>query len=274
MDIECVITVRFDGMDAEDHELELFSLGESMQGFARIAGTIGNFVTTHEYSRYFRSHQLRVLAKEPRGNCYSFDVVFEFVRQHQMLAGTVPAALTGLIGWLIHRATKKEIYNVDLNTQLLETLRDMAAQNAAQTNRLLTIMERMAEDLRPSLKQTFAPVGVSCRTLTVITPQRTDTYDETDKATLMLPLNDEITDLQEWVVLITELDLERGTCKARLVSDPEERRVNAVITDPVLKRPNNPYSLAMAGGEPIPIRAKAHIQEGTIKRLYISDVGI
>ena len=109
-------------------------------------------------------------------------------------------------------------------------------------------MERMVVDLRPSLKQTFAPVGVSCRTLTIATPQRSDTFNETDKAALLLPINDEITELQDWAVLITELDLERGTCKARLASDPDEKRINAVITDPLLKQLNNPYSLAMAAG--------------------------
>jgi len=274
MDMEYEITIRFDGLDAEEHEIDLFSLGESMQGIARIAGTVGHFVATQEYSRQFRSHELKVLAKEPRQNCFSIDVVFEFIRQHQMLSGTFPSALTGLIAWLLHRATKKDTPGVDLSSKLLETLRELAGQNAEQTARLHSIMERMVVDLRPSLKQTFAPVGVSCRTLTIVTPQRTDTFDETDKAALLVPISDEITELRDWVVLITELDLERGTCKARLATDPEERRINAVITDPLLKQLNNPYSLAMAAGEPLPVRGKAHIQDGTIKRLYVSDVGI
>lgn len=274
MGIEYKITIRFDGLDAEEHELDLFTLGESMQGFARIAGTVGHLVATQEYSRYFRSHELKVLAKEPRQNCFSIEVVFEFIRQHQMLSGTFPAALTALVAWLLHRATKKDTPGVDLSSNLLETLRELAGQNAEQTARLHGIMERMVVDLRPSLKQTFAPVGISCRTLTIVTPQRTDTFNETDKAALLLPISDEITELQDWVVLITELDLERGTCKARLASDPDEKRINAVITDPLLKQFNNPYSLAMAAGEPLPVRAKAHIQDGTTKRLYISDVGI
>ncbi|WP_166213140.1 hypothetical protein [Cognatiluteimonas telluris] len=274
MTIEYKITIRFDGLDAEEHEIDLFTLGESLQGIARVAGTVGNLVATQEYSRYFRSHELKVLAKESRANCFSIDVVFEFIRQQQMLSGAFPAALTGLIAWLLHRATKKDTSAPDLSSQLLETLKELAGQNAAQTNRLLGIMERMVVDLRPSLRQAFAPVGVSCRTLTIIAPQRSDTYDETDKAALLLPLSDEITDLQDWVVLITELDLERGTCKARITTEPEDRRINAIITDPLLKQLNSPYTLAMAAGEPLPVRAKAHLQDGNIKRLYISDVGI
>lgn len=46
------------------------------------------------------------------------------------------------------------------------------------------------------------------------------------------------------------------------------------MTDPLLKQTNNPYSLAMAAVEPLPVKAKALKQDGVIKKLYISDVGI
>lgn len=274
MDLDYKLTIRFDGLDAEDHEIDLFAFGESMQGIARVAGTIGHLVATQEYSRYFRSHELKVLARAPRGNCFSVDVVFEFVKQHQILAGTFPAALTGLIAWLLHRSTKKENTAPDLQKMLVELVRDLSAHNANQENRLLGILESMVNDLRPSVRKAFVPIGVTCRTLTVIAPQRTDVYDEADKAVLSMSDGDELTDLLDWVVLITELDLERGTCKARLASELEDRRISAIVTDPLLKQANNPYSLAMAAGESLPVKAKALIQDGIIKKLYISDVGI
>ena len=195
MDLEYKLTIRYDGLDAEDHEIDLFAFGESMQGIARVAGTIGHFVATQEYSRYFRSHELKVLAKEPRENCFSIDVVFEFVRQHQILAGTFPAALTGLIAWLLHRATKKDSTSSELQQSLLALLHELAGQNAERENRLLGLLEVMAVDLRPSVRKAFAPVGSSCRTLTVITPQRTDIYDEADKASLLMTDGDELTEL-------------------------------------------------------------------------------
>lgn len=274
MDLDYKLTIRFDGLDAEDHEIDLFAFGESMQGIARVAGTIGHLVATQEYSRYFRSHELKVLAKGPRENCFSIDIVFEFVKQHQILAGTFPAALTGLIAWLLHRASKKDNTAPDLQKMLVDLVCDLAAHNANQENRLLGILESMAHDLRPSVRKAFAPIGITCRTLTVIAPQRTDIYDETDKAALFMSDGDELTELLDWVVLITELDLERGTCKARIINEPEDRRISAIVTDPLLKQVNNPYSLAMAAGEPLPVKAKALIQDGNIKKLYISDVGI
>jgi hypothetical protein len=83
MDLEYTITIRFDGLDAEDHEIDLFTLGESLQGLARIAGTVGHFAATQEYSRYFRSHELKVLAKEPRENCESYRVLWRPFRLSQ-----------------------------------------------------------------------------------------------------------------------------------------------------------------------------------------------
>ncbi|MGH9439418.1 MAG: hypothetical protein ACRD22_16385, partial [Terriglobia bacterium] len=82
------ISLRYDGLDAEKHELDLYALGESMQGFARVTGTAAHFALTHEYKRYFRSQSLRVLAKEPEANCFRVDLVFEFIRQHQILSGS------------------------------------------------------------------------------------------------------------------------------------------------------------------------------------------
>ena len=274
MGLDYTLTIRFDGLDAEDHRIDLFAFGESMQGMARVAGTIGHLVATLEYSQYFRSHELEVLAKEPRENCFSIDIVFEFVKQHQILAGTFPAALTGLIAWLLHRSTKKDNIAPELQKLLIDLVRDLAAHNSNQENRLLGILESMVDDLRPSVRKAFVPIGVSCRTLTVIAPQRTDVYDESDKASLLMSDTDELTDVLDWVVLITELDLERGTCKARLVCEPEDRRISSIVTDPLLKQANNPYSLTMAAGEHLPVKAKALIQEGNIMKLYISDVGI
>jgi hypothetical protein len=274
VDLEYKLTIRYDGLDAENHEIDLFAFGESMQGLARVAGTIGHLVATQEYSRYFRSHELKVLAKEPRENCFSIDIVFEFVKQHQILSGTFPAALTALIAWLMHRASKKQDSNSTSNDSLLQTVRELAGQNSELTNRLLGLLEVMVQDLRPSVKKALAPIGTSCRTITVITPQRTDSYDESDKEALFMMQGDEITELLDWVVLITELDLERGTCKARLVNDSDDKRINAIVTDPLLKQVNNPYSLAMAAGEPLPVKAKALIQSSIVKKLFISDIGI
>ena len=79
MDINHKITLRYDGIDSNEGEIELFALGESLKGMARIAATVGHFAVTEKYSRHFISHDVKVLAKPPKDNCFSVDLVFDFV---------------------------------------------------------------------------------------------------------------------------------------------------------------------------------------------------
>ncbi len=43
------IRIRYDGLDATNHELELGSLAESLRGLSRIISVTGNFVATGRY---------------------------------------------------------------------------------------------------------------------------------------------------------------------------------------------------------------------------------
>ncbi|MGV5401473.1 DUF7946 domain-containing protein [Pseudomonas aeruginosa] len=40
------IKIRYEGGDADRHELDMLELGESLQGFARLYSTVANFVET------------------------------------------------------------------------------------------------------------------------------------------------------------------------------------------------------------------------------------
>lgn len=267
------ITLRYDGLDAERHELDLYSLGESMQGFARVTGTAAHFALTHDYKRYFRSQSLRVLAKEPEANCFRVDLVFEFIKQYQILSGSFGVIVASLVPWLYVRATRKddEATGNELAKIAVEA---MAAQNREVTSRLLDTIEQLADDLKPAMRQSTSPIAVSCDTIGILTPERDHFLGSKDKDALLVPDTDELSDLMEFTVLITELDLERGTCKARFVGEPEDRRIPCKINDPLLETTKNPYSSAMDAGDPVVVKAKALFQDAKIKKLYISDVVI
>lgn len=267
------ITLRYDGLDAEQHELDLYSLGESLQGFARVTGTVAHLALSQEYKRYFRSHSLRVLAKEPQANCYRVDLVFEFIRQHQILSGSFGTVVAALIPWLYIKATKKD-KSSQADSLAKTAIEAMAAQNTEVIGRLLGVIEQMAVDLKPAMLQSAAPINISCNTIGVITPDRDHFLDQTDKEALLIPAANELSDLTDFTVLITELDLERKTCKARFAHDPDDRRIPCEINDPLLQTPKNPYSSAMDAGEPIAVKAKALFEDFKIKKLYISDVVI
>lgn len=275
-DIDYYVTIRFDGLDAEAHELDLFALGESLKGIARIAAVAGNFALTQKYSRYFTAHDVKVVAREPKANCFSMQVVWNFVQQQQILSGAFGVIAAALITWVLSSAAQKREEMKQIKDSLDKAIRELGNRDEATIARLLDIVEKMAVDLRSSARQAVAPLGSSAKTLTVSTGDHTisRTYDEADAAAINKGKDDELTDLRAATVLITELDLERGTCKVHLDGEEAGKRFPAVITDPLLQIPNNSYALAFAAGEKIDVKAKFLLKQGDISRLYISDVGI
>jgi hypothetical protein len=273
-DIESSIKIQFDGMDAESHEIELFALGDSLKGIARIAAVAGHFAATQKYSRRLNLHEVRVVAREPKANCFSLDVLWSFVQQHQILSGSFGTIVAVLVPYVLaNAANKREEMNI-LKSSIDKLIVELGANNNHSVDRLSKIVEKMALELRPSARLVVAPIGSSCKTLTIKSPYRTSIFDEADKEQIIKSEGDEITDTRHFSVLITELDLERGSCKVYLEEDMEDKRINAVITDPQLQVSNNPYSLAFAAGEIIAVQGKALLREGDLVKLFISDYGI
>jgi len=273
-DIEESIKIQYDGIDAENHEIELFALGDSLKGIARIAAVAGHFAATQKYSRRLTSHEVRVVAREPKANCFSLDILWSFVQQHQILSGSFGAIVGVLIPYVLASAANKREEMQILKQSIDNLISELGASNNHAVDRLSEIVERMAIELKPSAKLAVAPIGSSCKTLTIKSALRSSVFNEADKEEITKDKGDEITDTRPFSVLITELDLERGTCKVHVEGDMDEKRINAVITDPLLADSNNPYSLAFAGGEPIFVQGKALLREGELMKLFISDFGI
>lgn len=150
---------------------------------------------------------------------------------------------------------------------------------------LLTI-EKLAESLRSSLKQAVSPVGQTCRSIDIIPSPESGaqpiSIDQATKDAILADDDDaELTGLKSFVVIITEMDRERGTAKVRLLGqdgEPEAdddgtSRVNAKITDPAFESSANVYIQHFASGEKLEVRGKASIKEGVIRQLYLSDAG-
>lgn len=270
-----ILVIRFDGLDAESHEIDLFTLGESLKGIARIAGTAGSFALTQKYSKYFLAHDVRVLAREPKANCFSVPLVWSFVQQHQILAGSFGAIAVPLVGYIIAKnANKRE--EMKLLKEALDTaIHQLGHRDEAVIARLLDTVDRMAADLRTSARQVVAPLGKSASTVTIYSPNHnlSTTFNQNDADAINKDEDDEITDTRELTILITELDLKLGTCKAHIDETNPTQRINAVITDPLIKNTNNSYSLAFAAGERITVKAKLQLNDGEITKLYISDAG-
>lgn len=272
-DLDATITLRFEGIDAANHEIDLFAFGECLKGIARISATAGHFAATQEYSKYFISHSVRVVAREPRSSSFSIDIFWNFVQQHQLLSGSFGAISATLIPYVISVAAGKRAEMRLLKEALDNAIRELGNKDATIVARLLDIVEKMAIDLKPSVRQAVAPVGSSCKTLTIESQNRSHTFDEADKAAIMMDKDDELTEVRGFTVLITEMDLERGSCKVRIENEDSNKRFPANITDPSLEITGNAYVSSFAAQEVIDVKAKALVKDGEVARLYISDTG-
>src|SRR5699024_9324962 len=95
------IVIRYDGKEAANHTINLYSLGESIQGSARIISTCANFLVNFEYTKQFQAHDVIVSAKEPKANCYEIVVFIHQILQSSLFTGFAGSALTGIISYII-----------------------------------------------------------------------------------------------------------------------------------------------------------------------------
>ncbi|MEO4029996.1 hypothetical protein [Chromobacterium vaccinii] len=266
--------VTYDGRDAEMHKIDLYALGGSIQGVARILAVSAHFaVTGGEYAKQFGTHQVKVYAQEPAAKCFELGTVIEFVKQQQILSGAIGAVITGVVSYVISKASGNREEMKLLSERLEQAIKELGNRDQKVIDRMLSTIEKMADSLRPAVRSAVEPVGVECDTLTI--GRKTDPCRVViDKATRDAILADDtsrITQLNRWEVVFTELDRESSTGKVRLVSDDSNVRIRAEVNDPTFMLPDNKYLQSYARELPVIVIAKALIKDGELDRLYVSD---
>jgi hypothetical protein len=56
------VVIRYDGMDADGHVIDLGLLGQSIQGASKLLGSAGSIVLTGQFAKKTKSMSVRVLA--------------------------------------------------------------------------------------------------------------------------------------------------------------------------------------------------------------------
>lgn len=268
------LVFRFDGLDAADHKIELYALGESMQGLARITSVAAHFASTNKYRRYLGGHSFRLLAQEPKANCFTVAVVLEFVKQHQILSGSFGVLLGIIVSWIISKNSNNFNKFEKINSELLLALKDSGTQKDQQISRLFGVLEIIAKDMKGSSRMAVAPIGLTAETLTISSSngQFKSTYDISDAEKIREKGVNELTGVEVVAIRLSELDTERKTAKIYIEEIHEPIRVGADISDPLMDYENNPYALALASQRFIRVRAKLKYTDGVLSRAYISDV--
>lgn len=264
------LQIRYDGKDAAQHEIELSALGESLKGVARVVGIAGNFAVTGKFAYQSQAMDVRVMVKETRANCFSLITVLQFAQQHGLLQGGIPTLITALVSIAIARASRNREEMKHLSHNLTKAIELSAQGNAETVARMSEMVENVVTAMTPGLRQAVEPVGVTCATMrigssTVITESIAASIREEDP--------EDFDSEREFIVRLTELDLENATAKVRFedADTGTGRRVRAVITDPVLSVAANPYLTSFVNGTPIRVRAKLGLRDGAIVSIYISN---
>lgn len=266
------IRIRFDGMDADRHEIELASLAKSLSGLARIIGITGHFAATGQYNKHVDALSLRVVAREPQAKCYEVIAYLESISQHQLFSGTGGVLVGIIIQYYFSRWSGQREEMRFLSERLEQAIGELGHRDQAHVDRMLTTIEKMADALRPAARDAVAPVGRSSSTLTVGTAGSSTVVDVARKDAILSKDDIEIGDEQTYTVRITEVDVESGSCKVSFEDDQDAtNRVRAQIIDPSLSIPNNLYLLAVAAMRPLKVRAKPALKDGDVDKLYISD---
>jgi hypothetical protein len=63
------ILIRYDGLDATQHEIEISALGESLRGLSRVIGVAANFAATQRYVQHKDALSVRVVARRSCAAC-------------------------------------------------------------------------------------------------------------------------------------------------------------------------------------------------------------
>lgn len=276
-DLNIPFEIRYEGLDAEDHRIDMAALAESLDGFSRLYAVIGHFISTGQYAKQMQALNVKAYAQESEAKCFNISAVLDFATSAGLFQGVMGAALTAIVAYTIHRSSG--------NKEEMKHLRDLLEQQLGfskqVTERMMDTIDRLADGLRPSVKKAVSPVGDTCSRIDLYAEgEKHQTLDQALKDSLASDVDSQITSEKVYAIEISEMDRIKRTCKVHLIgSDTEEateddgspRRINADITDPAALVEPNVYMEAWYKSTKLNVKAKALLRNGLIVKLYISD---
>ncbi|AMT99524.1 TPA: hypothetical protein ACKR1B_003717 [Pseudomonas aeruginosa] len=272
------IKIRYEGGDADRHELDMLELGESLQGFARLYSTVANFVETGVYSKQWKALEIRAYATEPKAKCFEMGMLLSWASQTQVLSGLAAAIIGPIIAYILMKLSNQKDEMKHLREILENQLKERYGSDSAIINRMMDTIDRLADASRPSAKKALSPIGSSCHHIEAIGTGYKGVFDQAMKDAIQSEDGDELTGQISLEILITELDVEKQTCKFRLLNEPDQTdedgnplRFSGKITDPEIESQGNKYSMSLALGTPLKAKGKARMRDGYIKIFFISD---
>ncbi|MBB5709306.1 hypothetical protein [Sphingomonas xinjiangensis] len=266
------IIIRYDGLDAANHSIEIDALGDSLKGLGRIIGVAATFAITEKLVLHSDARPLKVVVGPPEANCLTLHAALAWVDQSDFMAGTASALTASLVTYVITRFARRKEEMKHLRAIAEQALKQAGHRDDAIITRLLDTVDKMADSLKPAVRKAVKPVGVTAQTMTIRGSRADGEALVVDKAMRDVIDADEPIEIGDEVAITVrffEMNWDTRTCRIATESDPETR-YSAEITDPAIQVPNNAYATAFAGQTPLAVRAKPTLREGEVERWYIS----
>lgn len=280
------IQIRYDGLDAQAHQIDMAMLGESLQGAARLIGVAAHIAATAEYTNRTPSMQFRVLTTAPESHCVIVAAVLHFaVAASPLLFDMPPADLVEkIVNYILsslggHRQNDQALEVIGDAVQALREANSNTKQlsldgiGAVRDVALAAIqaVREAAEDQRPAARHFAAPIGQSAAQATIGDVKEAFVVDAAARERIDFEPEQDIQEQQSFTVKLSELDQVTGTGKAEVQGLDEGKRYPCVIADPVVHSAQSPYSNAFNEQTWLRVSAKPHVQNGQIQKLTILD---
>lgn len=271
-------TLRFDGLDAVNHRIDMRLLGRALLG-AEAAIHDGYWLAIERSpDRGRKRTEISVQAYVPEAKCYEVQGAIVAV------AGVLPFAYdvaTSLgVDYIKHMLSAILLYHGGRRsdaTAHMDKALDIIKEQGAATERMHTVtmdaMVRVVESARRSAADIVAPVGPSANILRIGAPGMTDTTD-IDVAVADAIRSTQPLQVSDMVDVSVKFDaLVRATRKAKVYLDEAgERAVPAEIRDPAYDEFPNLYSEAFHQDHALMVTAKiSRRDDGEIVKIHIMD---
>jgi hypothetical protein len=272
------VILRYDGLDADRHLVDLGQVAVSLQGAAQLIGSASSAMMTGQYAKRSPALSVRVYAGIARDGCWELPAII--VPVAPVAAAMFPPiaeigkraatkAVTAAVNYVVAKVSGQ---SNDVK-RTLDSL-DRAVAELGQTARYgYDALERMAAQQRPAARNLVVPIGQTCSVIYL--GSKDDgaiPIDSVTRAAIDAPDPLEITDTASYEIFISELDHKNRTCKFSLRNDDDpDHRISGEITDPVIQAAHNPYLEAFAAQRWLTVLGKAQIKDGEMEKLFISD---
>ena len=266
------IVIRYDGLDAADHSIEIDAFADSLKGLGRIISMVGTFAATEKLIIHSDARPLKVVVGPPEPNCVTLVAAWAWVNQTAVISGTASALAASLITAIFTHFRGRSEEMKHLRAVAEEAIRVAGHRDDAVVERLLDTVDRMAEKLIPAVRQAVEPVGKTAQTMTI--GDRSGTHkvvvDKAMRDAIQAETPLEVGDERIIDVRFIEMNLETRGCRIVIADGDSEERYTGEITDPEFLLADNAYASAFAAKVPVTVRARPTLRDGEIERWYIS----